>query len=88
MLLKLGRELITSGDIAAARLVWERAASSKNADAAFMLAGTYDPLILRELKVYGFAGDVAMARTWYEKAKELGSTEARRRLEILASMAR
>jgi hypothetical protein len=29
-----------------------------------------------------------MARTWYEKAKEFGSAEAPRRLEILASAMR
>jgi hypothetical protein len=50
-----------------------------------MLATTYDPAILRERKVYGFAADVAMARSWYEKAKEFGSAEASRRLELLAN---
>jgi hypothetical protein len=41
-----------------------------------------------ELKVYGLAADIAMARMWYEKAKEFGSAEAPRRLDILASGAR
>jgi TPR repeat protein len=45
-------------------------------------------VVLRELKVYGIAADVAMARTWYEKAKELGSEEAPRLLEILATATR
>jgi TPR repeat protein len=65
-----------------------RAAESKNAEAALMLAATYDPVVLRELKVYGVAADVAMARTWYEKAKEFGSEVAPRLLEILASATR
>lgn len=88
MLVKRGKDFIASGDLAAARLVLQRAAESKDADAALSLAATYDPLVLRELKVYGFAADIAMARSWYEKAKEFGSTEAPRRLEILAGMAR
>ncbi|MFL5072029.1 MAG: hypothetical protein ACJ8D9_20810, partial [Xanthobacteraceae bacterium] len=88
VLVKRGKDFIASGDLAAARLVLQRAAESRDADAALSLAATYDPLVLRELKVYGFAADIAMARSWYEKAKEFGSTEAPRRLEILAGMAR
>jgi TPR repeat protein len=69
-------------------VVLQRAAESKDAEAALMQVATYDPVVLRELKVYGFAADAAMARTWYEKAKEFGSAEAPRRLEILASAMR
>jgi hypothetical protein len=88
VLVKRGKDFIANGDLAAARLVLQRAAESKDAEAALSLAATYDPLVLRELKVYGFAADVAMARIWYEKAKEFGSAEAPRRLEILAGVAR
>jgi hypothetical protein len=65
-----------------------RAAEWKDAEAALTLAATYDPVILRELKVYGFAPDVAMARIWYERAKEFGSAAASQRLEMLADAAR
>jgi len=37
--------------------------------------------------IQGFASDFSAARTWYERAKEFGSAEAVRRLEILASRA-
>jgi TPR repeat protein len=84
VLLKRGQELMRNGDIAAARLVLRRAAEAKSAEAALTLGATYDPVILRELRVYGFSADIGMARTWYEKAKELGSPEAARRLDILA----
>jgi hypothetical protein len=57
-----GRDFIASGDPAGARVVLQRAAESKDAEAALMLAATYDPVVLQELKVYGFAADVAMAR--------------------------
>jgi TPR repeat protein len=84
VLLKRGQELMRHGDLAAARLVLRHAADAKNAEAALTLGATYDPVTLRELRVYGVSADVGTARTWYEKAKELGSPEAARRLEILA----
>jgi len=84
-LVKRGKEFIANGDLAAARLVLRRAAEANNAEAALTLAATYDPFVLRELKVYGFPGDVAMARAWYEKARDFGSTEAPRRLETLTA---
>jgi hypothetical protein len=83
VLLKRGKDLIANGDIAAARLILKRAADANNAEAALALAATYDPFVLRELKVYGFTPDAAMARVWYEKAIELGSPAAPRRLEML-----
>jgi hypothetical protein len=84
VLLKRGKALIVHGDFAGARVTLKRAAEANNAEAALALASTYDPFVLRELKVYGFSGDTAMARAWYEKAKELGSVVAPRRLEMLA----
>jgi len=83
--LKRADELIASGDLAAARLVLRRAANAGDARAAMTLAGTYDPAILAKLGVHGFVPDVAMARAWYEKAKQFGSAEAPQRLELLAS---
>jgi TPR repeat protein len=84
VLLKRGKDLIAHGDFAAARVTLKRAAEANNAEAALALAATYDPFVLQELKVYGFSGDTTMARAWYEKAKELGSAVAPRRLEMLA----
>jgi hypothetical protein len=83
VLLKRGKDLIATGDIAAARLVLRRAADANDVEATLALAATYDPYVLRELKVYGFTPDAAMARIWYEKATELGSPAAPRRLEML-----
>jgi hypothetical protein len=83
VLLKRGKDLIATGDLAAARVVLRRAAEANNAEAALALGATYDPLVLRQLKVYGFTPDAAMAGSWYEKAAELGSSAAPRRLEML-----
>jgi TPR repeat protein len=77
--------LIASGDLAAARLVLRRAAAAGDARAAMTLAQTYDPAILEKLGVHGVVPDLAMARGWYEKAKQFGATEATQRLELLAS---
>jgi TPR repeat protein len=84
-LLKRADALIASGDVAAARLVLRRAADAGDAGGAMTLAGTYDPAILGKLGVHGVVPDVAMARSWYEKAKKFGSAEAPQRLKMLAS---
>jgi hypothetical protein len=84
-LLKRADALIASGDIAAARLVLRRATDAGDAHAAMKLAETYDPTFLAKLGVHGFVPDLAMARTWYEKARAFGSAEAPQRLETLAS---
>ena len=83
-LLARGNELIAVGDIAAARLLLQRAADAREPRAALALAGTYDPAVLRNLKVLGINPDLATARTWYEKAREYGSLDAQARLDKLS----
>jgi hypothetical protein len=87
-LIKRGQELAAAGDVATARLTLRRAAEAHNAQAALALGATYDPNVLRTLGIFGVTPDAAMARGWYEKAKEYGSAEAPRRLELLATSAR
>jgi len=86
-LMRRGEAFIASGDLASARLVLQRAAEAGDPRAALTLAGTYDPIVLEKLGIQGFASDIAAARTWYERAKDFGSAEAMRRLEMLASRA-
>ncbi|MBV8825076.1 MAG: hypothetical protein JO220_08840 [Hyphomicrobiales bacterium] len=83
-LLKRGQQLAASGDMAAARLTLRPAAEARNAQAALALGATYDPVVLRSLGIMGVTPDAAMARSWYQKAKEYGSAEAPRRLDMLA----
>lgn len=85
MLMRRGQEFLATGDISSARLMFKRAAEAHDARAAFALATTYDPLVLERTTVIGVKPDVGMARRWYERAKEYGSVEAPRRLEMLAS---
>lgn len=79
-LLKRAKGLLAIGDITAARLLLERAADAQEADAALMLAGTYDPQILGARDMRSITPDPATARLWYQKAAQLGSSDARRRL--------
>jgi TPR repeat protein len=79
-LLKRAKGLLAIGDITAARLLLERAADAQEAEAALMLAGTYDPQVLGVQDMRSITPDPAMARAWYQKAAQLGSADARRRL--------
>ena len=79
-LLKRAKNLLAIGDITSARLLLERAADAQEADAALMLAGTYDPQVLGSQDLRSVTPDPAAARVWYQKAAQLGSADARRRL--------
>jgi hypothetical protein len=82
-LMRRGEDFLKNGDIASARLILRRAANAGHAQAALALGVTFDPRFLAEQGVLGFTPDLAQARAWYERAAELGSTEAARRLERL-----
>jgi TPR repeat protein len=75
-LMQRGRDFMGAGDISAARIAFNRLADAGLADAALALANTYDPTYLAAHHVMGVQGDRATARTWYERAKELGSSQA------------
>ena len=79
-LMKRAGSLIEAGDIAPARLLLERAAEAQDAHAAFLLAQTYDPAVLGAQDMRSITPDPAKARSWYEKAVQFGSEEARQRL--------
>lgn len=91
--LENARKLVQKGDgnmqegkIAAARLFYRSAAENGYAPAALALGATFDARQLARWKVAGgIQPDPAEARKWYEKARELGSAEAERRLQDLAN---
>jgi hypothetical protein len=82
-LLKRGRDLIATGDVASARLVLTHLADAGVAEASFVLAGTFDPTVLENLRVVGVKPDPAKAKLWYSRAAEQGSLEAKQRLQAL-----
>src|SRR5260370_19868006 len=79
-LLKRAKGLLANGDIASARLLLERAADAREADAALLLARTYDPAVLGTGDVRSVTPDPARARNWYRKAAEFGSSDAQARV--------
>lgn len=82
-LLKRAKGLLAVGDIAAARLLLERAAEAQEAEAALMLGSTYDPAVIGDQDMRVIAPDPVKARQWYQRAATLGSTDARQRLSQL-----
>jgi TPR repeat protein len=78
--------LLGEGDIAGARLVFERLADQGEGDAAYELARTFDPEALTELGAKDVHADRKLAVTWYERASENGNVKAAERLKILASL--
>jgi hypothetical protein len=79
-LMTRAKSLLTLGDIAAARLLLERAANAQDATAAFLLAQTYDPAVLGVRDTRSITPDPVMARDWYRKAASFGSAAAQQRL--------
>jgi hypothetical protein len=85
--MRVGVELMTYGEVTAARTMFQRVAEAGEAAGAFALAETYDPLVLGGLRLRErIMPDAALARTWYERARDLGSPEARDRISRLAQL--
>ena len=84
-LMQRSRTFLASGDLMSARLLLERAAELQNADAALLLAQTYDPDVLGTSDVRNTTPEPAKARAWYQKAAQLGSADAQRRLAQLSN---
>jgi TPR repeat protein len=80
-----GKQFFEVGDLIAARILFMRAANAGDAAAAVAMGATYDPVVLADRGVRGVAADLDKARSWYERAKEMGSPEGPRRLEMLAN---
>jgi hypothetical protein len=88
LMIKRGSLFMANGNVGAARMMLQPAADTGSSAAAFALAETYDPLVLDRLGAKGgITPDVALAHTWYERARDLGSTVAPRRIEMLARLA-
>jgi hypothetical protein len=80
-LMKRGNESLELGDVAAARLLFERAAAGGNAAAATALGKTYDPSFTPSAT----AEDSGHAFEWYMKAVMLGDPNAGDLLKRLVS---
>ncbi len=79
----LGQGNIGAARIVLERIVLERAAETGSAQASFMLAETYDPVILSAWGTYGTRGEATKAREFYAKAHAGGIPAAKDRLNAL-----
>jgi len=82
-LLARGDALVVKGDVAAARLFYERAVDAGDGQAAIRLGETFDPVFLDHAQLRGVRGDVVAAVSWYRRARELGAIQAEVLLESL-----
>jgi len=80
-------ELMANGDVAAARLMFRHAAEAGSANAAFALAETYDPFVNKKSgRREAITLDITLARSWYKKARDLGSAAAQERIVQLTQL--
>ena len=85
-LVQRARKMIAdTGDIAGARLLLLRALDIGDAQAAFVLAETYDTRALAGWGVVGLRGDAAVARRYYEQALAGGVSDAGSRIAALGN---
>jgi hypothetical protein len=78
-----GDAFLSAGDVASARLFYERAADAGDGAAALRLGATFDPNFLGRVGVRGDPGDPARAASWYRRARDLGDAAAAERLKSL-----
>lgn len=83
-LLTRGDSLVVRGDIASARLFYERAAEAGDGQAALRLGESYDQAFLARAHLSGVRGDALAAARWYRRAHELGKNEAESLLQTKA----
>lgn len=74
-LLQRGGTKLASGDVAEARLLYERAAKAGSAIAASKVAKTYDPQFLASIHAIGAGADPMAAAAWYQRAKAMEDSE-------------
>jgi len=80
-----GTSLLVTGDIAGARLYFERAAEAGDGHAALLAGMTHDPLYLEWAGVHGMRGEPEQAETWYRRARDLGEPDAQRCIDSLVA---
>jgi hypothetical protein len=82
-LLDHGDSLLHNGDVASARLFYERAADAGDGRAALRLGATFDPEFLGRLGLGKLQANPAAAQSWYSRARDLGTVDAKRQLNSI-----
>jgi hypothetical protein len=84
-LIARGDELLSLGDIVAARQLYEFAFDRGQMQAAVALGRTYDPVTFERLKVRGLSPNPQAALEWYKKAEKAGVKGAQADIEALSA---
>jgi len=79
-LLTRGDIFLHAGDVASARLFYERAADAGDRQAAMRMGATFDPAFLDRVGVHA-RGDTARALSWYRHALDLGAPKTDRQTQ-------
>ena len=83
-LIKHGQKMVEVGYLAGARAYFKRAVEAGSGEAAVLLGATYDPAFIEKMGAQGIKPDLKEARSWYERAKQLGVADADEKLAELA----
>jgi hypothetical protein len=81
-----GLRALLAGDTLKARSLFTAAFDGERPNALVELARTYDPNYLNRLASTNARADVAIARQHYQRAVQLGSSEARSDLQRLEAL--
>jgi TPR repeat protein len=83
-LIKHGQKMVEVGYLAGARAYFKRAAEAGSGEAAVLLGATYEPAFIEKMGAQGIKPDLKEARSWYERAKQLGVADTDAKLAELA----
>ncbi|HEY0524786.1 MAG TPA: hypothetical protein VGD08_15435 [Stellaceae bacterium] len=86
LLIRRGDTMLATGDISAARLLYERAAAAGDARAATAAGKTYDPIFLQQIGALGVTPRPERAIRWYRQAIDAGDAEAEARMVRLQAL--
>jgi TPR repeat protein len=90
-LIRRGDAMLATGDISAARLLYQPAAEAGSGPAAAALGRTFDPAFLASIGAIGIQPDPSAAAKWYQRADSLGEPgmeEAIKHLELVPAAAK
>ena len=76
-LINHGQKMVEVGYLAGARAYFRRAVEAGSGEAALLLGACYDPAFIEKIGAQGIEPDLKEARTWYERAKQLGVANAK-----------
>jgi hypothetical protein len=82
-LIARGDAFLELGDIASARLYYERAADAESGPAALRMGATFDTVFTGRTFFGAFTANSEKALFWYRRARELGVAEAKLRIKAL-----